>query len=95
MTEKRFNVIVDDMEVSIKDNEYELMEYPFSLTCESIDDFDSLIHECLQVVGLLNTQAEEISYWKHKVSSLLWILGQFDKEKFKALMEELDGGDDI
>lgn len=49
----------------------------------------------VDVVGLLNTQAEEISQWKHRVSSLLWILGQFDKEKVKALMEELDGGDGV
>ena len=46
-----------------------------------------------EVVALLNKQAEEISYWKHKVSSLLWILGQFDKEKVKELMEELEKDD--
>lgn len=74
-----------------------MFEYPFSLCCESVDDFETLVQECLQVVGLLNTQAEEIRYWKHKVTSLLWILGQFDKEKVKALMEELeeDNGDNI
>ena len=41
------------------------------------------------VVGLLNEQQEEISYWKHRVSSLLWILGQFDEQKVKKLLEEL------
>ena len=65
MTNKRFNVIVDNMEVSIKDNESELMEYPFSLACESIDDFDSLIHECLEMVGLLNNLHQENKQLKH------------------------------
>ena len=42
-----------------------------------------------EVVDLLNEQEEEISYWKHRVSSLLWILGQFDEQKVKKLLEEL------
>ena len=62
--------------------------------------YDSKTDEVLDVNDVehkLNEQQDQISYWKHKVSSLLWILEQFDKEKVKALMEELEednGGDD-
>lgn len=43
-----------------------------------------------QAVNVLNEQQEQISYWKHKVSSLLWILSQFDEEKVKELLKELE-----
>ena len=43
-----------------------------------------------EVVDLLNEQQDQISYWKHKVSSLLWILGQFDEEKVKGLLKEME-----
>ena len=42
------------------------------------------------VLDKLNEQQDQISYWKHKVSSLLWILGQFDKAKVKELLKELE-----
>jgi len=48
-----------------------------------------------EVVDLLNEQEEEISYWKHRVSSLLFILSQFDNEKVKKLLEELDEREEI
>lgn len=38
----------------------------------------------------LNEQQDQISYWKHKVYSLLWILGQFDEEKVKGLLKEME-----
>lgn len=38
---------------------------------------------------------EEITYWKHRVSSLLMILSQFDNEKVKKLLEELDEREEI
>lgn len=43
-----------------------------------------------KVVDLLNEQQDQIIYWKHKVNSLLWILSQFDKEKVKELLKELE-----
>ena len=43
-----------------------------------------------EVVDCLNEQQEEINYWKHRVSSLLMILSQFDNEKVKKLLEELE-----
>ena len=43
-----------------------------------------------EVINMLNRQQDQISYWKHKVSSLLWILGQFDKAKVKELLKELE-----
>jgi len=48
-----------------------------------------------EVVDLLNSLQEEISYWKHRVSSLLMILSQFDNEKVKKLLEELDEREEI
>lgn len=42
-----------------------------------------------KIVDLLNNQDMEIVYWKHKVLSLLFILGQFDNDKVESLMEEL------
>lgn len=48
-----------------------------------------------KVADLLNEQEEEISYWKHRVSSLLMILSQFDNEKVKKLLEELDEREEI
>ena len=44
----------------------------------------------LDIVDLLNKQQEQISYWKHKVNGLLWILSQFDEEKVKELLKELE-----
>jgi len=46
--------------------------------------------DCNRLLDLLNEQQDQISYWKHKVSSLLWILGQFDKAKVKELLKELN-----
>ena len=40
--------------------------------------------------SIISEQSDEINYWKHKVSSLLWILGQFDKKKVKRLLEEVE-----
>jgi len=39
----------------------------------------------------MNNQEKEITYWKHKVSSLLWILGQFeDRDKVRDLIKEVE-----
>ena len=43
-----------------------------------------------EVVDKLNEQQDQISYWKHKVNGLLWILSQFDEEKVKELLKELE-----
>ena len=59
---KRFECIGENMQVSIKDNESEMSEYPFSLCCESVDDFETLVQECLQMVGLLNHLHQENNY---------------------------------
>ncbi len=48
------------------------------------------IRDLYKACEVLNEQQEEISYWKHRVSSLLFILSQFDNEKVKKLLEELD-----
>lgn len=51
---------------------------------------------CVQLYGfdvlceLLNEQQDQIIYWKHKVNSLLFILSQFDEEKVKELLKELE-----
>ena len=48
------------------------------------------IRDLYKACEVLNEQQDQIIYWKHKVSSLLWILGQFDEEKVKELLKELD-----
>ena len=48
------------------------------------------IRDLYDACEVLNGQQEEIAYWKHRVSSLLMILSQFDNEKVKKLLEELD-----
>ena len=57
---------------------------------EIINNLEKQILDKQKIADLLNEQQEEISYWKHRVSSLLWILGQFDEQKVKKLLEELD-----
>ena len=56
------------------------------------DKFENCKRNCVAVKksGLNDEQQDQISYWKHKVNSLLWILGQFDEEKVKELLKELD-----
>ena len=53
------------------------------------DNEKKVMYDIDKVVDLLNNQDIEISYWKHKVLSLLFILGQFDNDKVESLMEEL------
>lgn len=48
------------------------------------------IRDLYKACEVLNEQQEEITYWKHRVSSLLMILSQFDNEKVKKLLKELD-----
>lgn len=62
----------------------------FTLDNESMIWDNGMPMTKLNIVVMLNEQQEEIAYWKHKVSSLLWILGQFDEQKVKKLLEELD-----
>jgi len=75
MSEKRFIVIEEGVE-----REDTVIED--TITKERYNEYG--------VVDLLNEQQDQIIYWKHKVNSLLWILGQFDKEKVKKLLKELD-----
>ena len=48
------------------------------------------IRDLYDACEVLNGQQEEIAYWKHRVNSLLMILSQYDNEKVKKLLEELD-----
>lgn len=48
------------------------------------------IRDLYKACEVLNEQQEEITYWKHRVSSLLLILSQFDEEKVKELLKELE-----
>lgn len=59
MTEnKRFVTITDtDLEVSIKDNLTK--KYPFSLCCENLDEFESLLNEVTNVCAEMNKAWEQ------------------------------------
>ena len=46
--------------------------------------------EAIWLCDFMNEQQDRIIYWKHKVSSLLFILSQFDEEKVKELLKELE-----
>ena len=52
------------------------------------------LHELISILmdqqDTINKQQDQISYWKHKVNSLLWILSQFDEEKVKGLLKEME-----
>ena len=78
MNEKRFEVLFyGDVINCVRDEngkEYNLQE---------------LIDILMDQQATINKQQDQISYWKHKVNSLLWILSQFDKEKVKELLKEV------
>ena len=59
-------------------------------SCKVKDNQEDTFLNWEDVVKKLNEQQEEIAYWKHRVNSLLMILSQFDNEKVKKLLEELD-----
>ena len=52
-------------------------------------NLQELIDILMKQQATINKQQDQISYWKHKVNSLLWILSQFDKEKVKELLKEV------
>ena len=82
MSEQRFTFKEKNGAYDIFDNGYN-KKIPFaSIVCHK-DSVDV-------IVGLLNEQQDQISYWKHKVNSLLFILGQFDEEKVKGLLKEME-----
>lgn len=55
-----------------------------------IDNLTGKTLNSFEIVDRLNEQQNQIIYWKHKVTSLLWILSQFDEEKVKELLKELE-----
>ena len=59
-------------------------------SCKVKDNQEYTLLNWEDVIKKLNEQQEEIAYWKHRVSSLLMILSQYDNEKVKKLLEELD-----
>ena len=59
-------------------------------SCKVKDNQENTLLDWEDVVNKLNEQQEEITYWKHRVSSLLFILSQFDEEKVKELLKELE-----
>jgi len=61
-----------------------------SLPCITDSEKDKDYFRMSDIANVLNEQQDQISYWKHKVNSLLWILSQFDKEKVKELLKELE-----
>ena len=58
----------DTQEVSIFDEVKD--NYPFVLVCESIDDYDILINECLNCSDLLNELESEIQRLKRNIHCL-------------------------
>lgn len=52
-------------------------------------NLQELIDILMDQQDTINKQQDQISYWKHKVNSLLWILSQFDEKKVKELLKEV------
>lgn len=52
-------------------------------------NLQELISILMKQQATINKQQDQISYWKHKVNSLLWILSQFDEKKVKELLKEI------
>jgi hypothetical protein len=74
MTEnKRFVIMTDiDLEISIKDNLTK--KYPFSLVCENLDEFETLLNEVVSVCDEMNK---------------LWWQTQRFEDHNKRLMKEI------
>ena len=82
MSEKRFTIKPQDDYWAVVDN------YNEDKVC-IINGIHTKI-EAIWLCDFMNEQQDRIIYWKHKVSSLLFILSQFDKEKVKELLKELE-----
>ena len=82
MTEKRFTIKPQDDYWAVVDN------YNDDKVC-IINGIHTEI-EAIWLCDFMNEQQDRIIYWKHKVSSLLFILSQFDEEKVKELLKELE-----
>ena len=86
MSENRF--VAEQVDV-VNEDETEVWDIVFDTEntyAFMVRDTDTASDLC----GLLNEQQDQISYWKHKVNGLLWILSQFDEEKVKELLKELE-----
>ena len=69
MTAERYEVTTSPgLEVSLKDTV--LNNYPFSLACENLDEFEPLITEIINVCGLLNEKESEILRLNHIITVL-------------------------
>lgn len=82
MSEKRFTIKPQDDYWAVVDN------YNEDKVC-IINGIHTEI-EAIWLCDFMNEQQDRIIYWKHKVSSLLFILSQFDEEKVKELLKELE-----
>lgn len=85
MSEKRFILSVNED----APNTLDIIDIVADKTYNFVNDVVSM-NQAKQLVDCLNEQQDQISYWKHKVNGLLWILSQFDEEKVKELLKELE-----
>lgn len=56
------------LELSIKDSNTD--KYPFSLACENLDEFESLVSEVMNVKDLLNEKESEINRLRYVINVL-------------------------
>lgn len=85
MTEnnKRFVTITDtDLEVSIKDNLTK--KYPFSLCCENLDEFESLLNEVTNVCAEMNKAWEQTQRFEDHNKRLME-----ENDELKSTVEEM------
>jgi len=84
---KRFVTITDiDLEVSIKDNLTK--KYPFSLCCENLDEFESLLNEVTNVCAEMNKAWEQTQRFEDHNKRLMEENEQL-KQRCKELRNDL------
>ena len=85
MTEKRYEVETEGFQVSIKDNISK--KYPFSVSCESIDDYENIINEAMSICSELNRLWEQTLRFEKYNSEKLESLGKIDNIITKTNIE--------
>ena len=90
MTEKRFEVMTDNFEISIKDKA--VRDYPFSIQCENIDEFEPLLQEVMNVNARLNKTWEQTQRFDKYSQEYLQRANQLEdeNEQLKQRITELE-----
>ena len=94
MNEDRVDKDYQIMELKQRVNYYEPYKQKYEDLKEDWKYIKSLLDKEFNEKTRLKKENEElrqeVAHWKHRVNSLLWILGQFDKGKVRELLKEIE-----